>query len=48
MLRKFEYDAFFSVNLAIRSIYDRKALFAKALRKSEEFKHISGFFVCFL
>ena len=35
-------------SLAIRSIYDRKALFAKGLRKSEEFKHFNFFSSCFL
>ena len=34
----------FCIVLAIWIIYDRKALFAKEMRKSEEFKHFSGFF----
>ena len=34
--------------LLVWIIYDRKALFAKGSRKSEEFKHFNGFFSYFL
>ena len=34
-------------SLAKRSIHDRKELFAKGSRKSEEFEHLNGFFRIF-
>ena len=38
----------YKTDLAVRSIYDRKALFVKGSRKSKEFKHLNGFFSYFL